>query len=410
MTNQSFAGKRLFKSVLSIVIALVLLITVFVNTAFADNTRKYEVTVVDGADTIAVTTTETEPIKILKGAGIVLTADDKLDITRFVAEEGGIITVDRYNTIYLSLAGDIVEYGVYSDTVGAALEELGFIVTEDDQMNYSLNSLIENGMVITIDKAVKVSLTSDGETKGYTLLSGNVETLLALAGVNLGEDDYTEPSADTVLENGAQVTVYRVTYSEETVKETVAYDTTKINDSDMEVGEDKLETAGVNGEADVTYRVKYVNGEKDSRTEVSRKITKQPVDAVLRVGTKLPEGYNSVEPNGTTSYNGYSLGDKISGRYSHYCACSTCNGNSRGITTSGRRIQNGMQNPYYVACNWLPLGSVIDVDGQLYTVVDRGGSGLSKKGRIDIFTPEGHSMCYSLGVGNCTITIVRLGW
>lgn len=410
MTNQSFAGKRLVKSVLSIVIALVLLITVFVNTAYADATRKYDVTVVDGVDTIAVTTTETEPISILKSAGIVLGAYDKLDITGFVAEEGGIITVDRYNTIYLSLAGEITQYGVYSDTVGAAFEELGFAVTLDDDVNYSFDDLIVNGMIISIDKAVRVSLTSDGETNEYTLISGTVADLLALAGVNLGADDYTQPSMDTVLDNGTAVSVYRVSYKEETVKETVSYDTKKINDSDIEVGYDKLETVGVNGEAEVTYRVKYVNGEMDSKTETKRTVTKKPVDEVIRVGTKLPEGYNSVEPNGTSSWNGYTLGQTISGRYSHYCACSVCNGNSRGITTSGKRIQNGMQNPYYVACNWLPLGSVIDVDGQLYTVVDKGGSGLSKQGRIDIFTPEGHSMCYSLGVGSCTITIVRLGW
>lgn len=410
MTNQSFAGKRLVKSVLSIVIALVLLITVFVNTAYADATRKYDVTVVDGVDTIAVTTTETEPISILKSAGIVLGAYDKLDITGFVAEEGGIITVDRYNTIYLSLAGEITQYGVYSDTVGAAFEELGFAVTRDDDVNYSFDDLIVNGMIISVDKAVRVSLTSDGETNEYTLISGTVADLLALAGVNLGADDYTQPSMDTVLDNGTAVSVYRVSYMEETVKETVNYDTKKINDSDIEVGYDKLETVGVNGEAEVTYRVKYVNGEMDSKTETKRTVTKKPVDEVIRVGTKLPEGYNSVEPNGTSSWNGYTLGQTISGRYSHYCACSVCNGNSRGITTSGKRIQNGMQNPYYVACNWLPLGSVIDVDGQLYTVVDKGGSGLSKQGRIDIFTPEGHSMCYSLGVGSCTITIVRLGW
>lgn len=83
------------------------------------------------------------------------------------------------------------------------------------------------------------------------------------------------------------------------------------------------------------------------------------------------------------------MGQSISGRYTHYCACAVCNGNSRGITTSGRRIYNGMSNPHYVACNWLPLGSVISVNGTNYTVVDRGGSGLSSQGRIDIFTLEG---------------------
>ena len=69
-----------------------------------------------------------------------------------------------------------------------------------------------------------------------------------------------------------------------------------------------------------------------------------------------------------------------------------------------------MPNPYYVACNWLPLGSVISVNGTNYTVVDRGGSKLSKTGRIDIYTPEGHAAALRGGTGSCDITIVRFGW
>ena len=103
MTNRFSTGKRLIKPILSVAVALVLLITLFVNTAFADSAKKYDVTVVDGNDTIAVTTTETEPIEILKSAGITLSPSDKLDISQFVAEHGGTITIDRYNLIYLSI-------------------------------------------------------------------------------------------------------------------------------------------------------------------------------------------------------------------------------------------------------------------------------------------------------------------
>ena len=68
-----------------------------------------------------------------------------------------------------------------------------------------------------------------------------------------------------------------------------------------------------------------------------------------------------------------------------------------------------MENPYIVACNWLPLGSVIEVNGTTYTVEDRGGSGLSKTGRIDIFDPSGHEDVIKKGTGTCSIKIIRLG-
>lgn len=54
------------------------------------------------------------------------------------------------------------------------------------------------------------------------------------------------------------------------------------------------------------------------------------------------------------------------------------------------------------------MGSIVNIDGTNYTVVDRGGSGLSSVGRVDIFTPEGHRACYKYGTGKCTLTIMRL--
>ena len=62
MTNQSFAGKRSFRTILTIVIALVLLVTMFAGTAFAKSSDEYTVSIVDGSRSVAVTTTETEPI------------------------------------------------------------------------------------------------------------------------------------------------------------------------------------------------------------------------------------------------------------------------------------------------------------------------------------------------------------
>lgn len=410
MTNQSNAVKRNLRRFLLVVTAVVFFVTIFVNTAYADSAKKYDVTIVDGQSSFEVTTTETEPIEILNEAGITVTTDDKLDITGFVESKGGVIVIDRFNKIYLEIKDSITVYGVYSDTVGAALNEVGFFVGENDRLNYALDEAVTDGMVIRLENAVYATVNSDGESKEFAMLGGTVEDLLALAGIELKEDDYTSHPLDAEVEDGLSVSVYRVEYKEETVSEEIKYSTEKIDDSSMEIGTQSVVRSGANGKADVTYKIKYVNGEYDSRTEIGRNVTQMPINEQIKVGTKIPEGYYDVEPNGVTSWNGYNVGDTISGRYSHYCACSKCNGNSRGITTSGLKVQNGMADPHYVACNWLPLGSVINVDGQNYTVADRGGSGLSKKGRIDIFTPQGHAMCYKLGVGSCSIKIVRLGW
>ena len=75
------------------------------------------------------------------------------------------------------------------------------------------------------------------------------------------------------------------------------------------------------------------------------------------------------------------------------------------VTADGTRIWAGMDDPHIVACNWLPLGTVIEIDGVQYTVRDRGGSGLSVYGRIDVFLPDGGAV--QAGVQYKTVRVIR---
>lgn len=409
MINQSTGSKLrgASRAVLTAVVAFVIAVTVFASTAFAGFASQYNVEiVVDSNEPIVITTNETEPIEILSQASITLSESDKLDISAFTSGKGGTIKVDKANNINIEFNGVINTYRVYEDTVGEALASLGITVAQGDKLNYSVQDTVKDGMVITVNSAKSVTLVADGVTNKYAMYKGTVSDLLAFAKVTLGKDDYTEPSADTELKENMKVTVYRVEYKEVTEAKTVKYKTVTNEDSSMDLGDTKVVTKGSNGSSDVTYKVKYVNGKQDSKTEIKSVTTKKPVNKVVKVGTKST---SQVKSNGVTSKNGYTVGQTIKGRYTHYCACGTC-GTGTGVTASGKKVYNGMPDPHYIACNWLPMGSVVSVDGVNYTVVDRGGSGLSSTGRIDIFTPEGHKACFKYGTGSCTIKIIRLGW
>ncbi len=203
-----------------------------------------------------------------------------------------------------------------------------------------------------------------------------------------------------------EINVYRVEIKTVTKNEKIAHKTNTIKDSSLEKGKTKIETKGEDGERSVTYRITYINGAQSEKREVASTVIKESVTEVKRVGTKAV----IIENNGVEKHNGIAVGSVISGSYTHYCACEICCGKSNGITASGKKLTNGMDNPYYVACNWLPLGSIIEVSGVTYTVVDRGGSGLSRTGRIDIYTPEGHDAAKKNGRGSASIKILRLGW
>lgn len=403
--SRSASFRHITRAVTAAVTAFVLIFCIFATTAFADIASEYNVVINDNGREYTVATDETEPIEILEEANIVLGPSDRLNIAGFTAGEGGTIVVDRLNTVNIKTGDVIKAYDVYADTVGEAFAELQIDIA-GCTLNYDSGAAVENGMVITVTAPNTVTVTADGETHSLNVSSITVAEAVALAGITLGESDYCEPSQETVVSDAMAITVFRTEVKTVTITEAVKYKTQTKTDSSLEIGQTRIKTHGVNGERIVTYKITYVNGKETARQELSSAVTKQPVTEIKYTGTKSA----GVTPNGVQSKNGYTLGQKITGKYTHYCACATCNGKSDGITASGKKVYNGMPNPYYVACNWLPLGSVISVNGTYYTVADRGGSGLSVKGRIDIYTPEGHSAALRGGTGSCTITIVRLGW
>lgn len=407
MINESsvVSFKRVSRLASATVIAFVLIVCIFTATAFAGVTGEYDVVINDNGKEYTVTTEETQPIEILNEANITLGANDKLNIAGFEAGEGGVITIDRLNTVYIKYDEIITDYNVYADTVAEVFAEIG-ISTENCQIDYSLSARVENGMIINVAGAKTVILNADSTSSTISAIGSTVADVISLAGISLDGDDYVEPALDTAIEDGMEITVYRVTVKTETRKETIKFSTETKQNSDMDTGTSEIEVAGQNGEKQVEYRVTYINGREASKEELSSTVTKEPVTEVKVVGTKQ----GSVEPNGVQSANGYSVGQTIKGKYTHYCSCAKCCGKSNGVTASGKKVYTGMPNPYYVACNWLPLGSVISVNGTNYTVVDRGGSGLSSGGRIDIYTPEGHQAAIRGGTGSCSITIIRLGW
>lgn len=406
MTNQSIAGKRSFRAILSTVIALVLIVAVFAPNALADTNSEYDVNIIDDGVSYTVTTTETEPIEILTQSGITLTSDDKLDISGFNEGEGGNIVITRLNSINVSYDNKIKTYDVYSSNIADALDELDITVNEGDAVNYDLDAQVQDGMVVDIKPVFTVTLSADGQKNSFDVVDGTVATLLDKAGVVLGADDYTKPALDKKLKADMSVKVYRVSFETVTKTEKIKFKTKYKKDKSLEAGEQKVVTKGENGSADVTYEVKYVNGKESSKKEIERVVTKEAVTKVVAVSPETGE----VKGNGVQSKNGYSVGQTISGKYTHYCSCARCCGKSNGITASGKRVYTGMPDPHYIACNWLPMGSVVNVKGVNYTVVDRGGGGLSRRGRIDIYTPAGHKAALKGGTGRCTITIVRLGW
>ena len=90
----------------------------------------------------------------------------------------------------------------------------------------------------------------------------------------------------------------------------------------------------------------------------------------------------------------------------HYCACPKCCGaGANGTTASGKPVSQGM----VAMSSQYPFGTLIMINGVMYTVEDRGGSGIENDPyRVDIFVPD-HDEALRLGRFQTTAHIYRIG-
>jgi uncharacterized protein YcfL len=135
--------------------------------------------------------------------------------------------------------------------------------------------------------AYTVTVVADGEARTLVLEEAvTVSDVLTRAGIALGDLDRVNPPGFSRITDGLTITVVRV--QEETVVEEVviAFERRTTRNDGMPAGESRLLQAGVNGMAEVTYRVTYENGVEIARSEIRRIVLTEPQDEVVMVGSQ----------------------------------------------------------------------------------------------------------------------------
>lgn len=250
--------------------------------------KKVEVKIVDGeVETTLEVTVPKKVEKILKEAEIELGEEDVVTPgLEDKLEDAGEIKVQRMHHVSISVDGKVTEAKMLDGTVADILKQEGITLASNMTMNVKNEDLLTEGMEIIIETAYGVTFTHDGKTETAAAKKGTVADFLKAADVTLGADDTVEPALDTEITEGMEITVYRVTYEETTVTETIPYDTVRQNDNTMNKGTEVVAVKGVNGEKNVTYKIKKVDGKEVEKTVLKEEIIKKPVSAVVKVGTK----------------------------------------------------------------------------------------------------------------------------
>lgn len=119
-------------------------------------------------------------------------------------------------------------------------------------------------------------------------------------------------------------------------------------------------------------------------------ISKDTLQMLCEVNSRVEQSYIEAEKSiaDENLYSNY-IGEFV---ITHYCTCEKCCGKSDGITASGK-----MAKPNYtvaVDTTVIPLGTMLNINGQLYLAEDKGGA--IKGNRIDICV-NSHEEAIQLG-------------
>ena len=106
-------------------------------------------------------------------------------------------------------------------------------------------------------------------------------------GIKVDKHDKITPGGDVELEDGDTVVYTDIDVAKKRFKsEAIDFTTVEREDGSMLEGETEVVREGRDGARDVTYRLRFVNGELVARKVVTASVKRKVVPTIVRVGTK----------------------------------------------------------------------------------------------------------------------------
>ena len=302
-------------------------------------------------------------------------------------------------TIYIKDGEDIIVYQTMGGNVYGVLGSNDIKLNDNDIVTPLLTDDIYNRMIIEIKRAMDVTLDTIGGKKRITMYAGTVEDALIEAGIEYDEDDIVEPEPQTLLEEGTKIKVDKVEYKTETMEVVVEYETEYRDEPTVLKGMYAIPQKGKDGRAEVTYEVKYINGEEVSRKAIEEKMIKEPVTKVVLNGTGLKVAGSDDEEEQKVDVKNpdeQSTNPKVPGTSTSYVETVSClvtaytHTGSTTATGTWPRSTRTLENPGTCAVvpDTFPYGSLLYVTGYGYCIAeDTGGfrHDPTRWNQIDVF-------------------------
>ena len=351
-----------------------------------------QVTIMDGEEEWSIKTRKETVQEVLEDQGISYIKEDAImpSLDSKIEDE---ITIVIKRAVDIIIKSDEKTYELLTpvEDVAAAIEQAGITLGEKDYIVPALNEKLKQGMKIEIARAVPCYIQADGQKIDLLTTASSVQDAIEEAQLTLGDMDKISPALNETIQEDTIIKIIRVTEQTETLVEEINFKTIKQNANDMNKGTTKITTKGIKGEKEKQIKITYEDDKEVKREILEEKIIKEPVDQVVKVGTKaLPSVQTNrggeVNRRLTVTATAYSVAQPSLSRY----------------TANGTDLH---ANPRVIAVDpkVIPLGTKVNIRGYgTYIAADIGTA--IKGNRIDIHFPTVQE-CKRFGVRTVTIEI-----
>lgn len=321
------------------------------------------------------------PNAVFSAAGVAVDAADRVMvdgqawIPGATASTPGLIEVRRARTVSISVGGQ-APYGVdtAATTVAGALWDAGLQVRQADRVTPPLSTLLEAGTVITLTRAVPLTIQIDGATVRTLSAASQVVEALTGAGIGLTGADYTLPAADGPLPADGVIRIVRVREEILSTQTVERAETIFQALADQPIDVRQQIDAGADGIRRTYTRVRYEDGFEISRVTEAEFIAQSPSPRVVGYGTQITV-QSVATPDGAVEY--WRSYDVYATSYSPSRAGVPRTSRTFGITRSGQPLVKGL---IAVDPRYIPLGTRLYVPGYGFAVAADTGGGV--KGRF----------------------------
>jgi len=296
---------------------------------------------------------------------------------------GAQLTVRHARALVLTVDGERRQVWVLADSVGEALDQLGFGRAGAALSASRSRAIPIAGLDLSVRLPHRVTLVADGKTRRLVTVDPTVRAVLAHAGIALAATDRVSVALTSYPTDAETIRVTRVRSKVETERSSVAFSTVRRADRQLSQGTTRTVTAGASGTVTRTYLATYVDGRRTTR-KLTATTTTPSRTRVVEYGTKAsptaaPAAHTTRSSAHATSSSGSSHSGGTGGlNWAALAACES-GGNLRSVNPSG--TYRGLYQ--FSISTWQALGgsgdpidaSAAEQTARAYLLYQRSGAG-----------------------------------